>query len=318
MGVLTIGIPTHDRPQLLPRALKSALEQSVPVRVVVADDLGLDATAAVLESAEFRDRGIVHLLTGASSCWANWRAAAEACETEYFAWLQDDDVVRDTYAERIVDVLDYFPDCHVWMARLLCAFDATLGMGYLGNGPWLPMDFLSGRPARWPGAEILTVSSYLTSWSLAPAFAFRDGPEFREALAFMPEDCDVFIERLMIAAMGLHGPMVADPIVAGYWIQHGDMLHVKLAHEAPAQAGRCFRALDLLMDELEAREFSWINCLLRWVGWIPRHQLRGWLDSLAKLPETVERGRYLERVADVAEEYLKLSITPPTPTPKEA
>jgi hypothetical protein len=315
MSTLTLGIPTHDRPKLLPRALRAALSQTRPVQIIVADDLALPETREVLESEEFRGHDIRHILTCAGSCWGNWKAAAQACETEYFAWLQDDDVVRDTYAERIVDVLDYFPDVYLWMARLQCGFSEELGCWYHGNGPWVPMDFLTGRPARWPGAEILTVSSYLTSWSLAPAFAFRTGPAFTAALNDMPDDCDIFIERLMPACMGLQGPFVADPIVAGYWISHSEQLHIKLAPEAPAQAARAFACLDNLMDRLEERECDWRAILLRWMGWISKGQLCNWLDNLKKLPDEIDRGRYLERVTGVAEEYINLAIVFPPATP---
>ena len=140
--------------------------------------------------------------------------------------MQDDDVVRDSYAERITDVMDYFPDVNCWMARLACAYNSELGMPYKGNCPLVPMDLLSGRPARWIGGAIIAATSYVTSWSLSPAIAYRNNDRFHQALAAMPVQADIFIERLMPAYVSVDAPIVADPIIAGYWGQHSRMLHL--------------------------------------------------------------------------------------------
>src|SRR5215472_15527270 len=91
---LTIGIPEHGRPGMLSRAIDSALAQDAPCRIVIADDGDFDVTATMLRD-RYPDRGIVHFASGAPCLWANWTAAARACETEFFQWLQDDDVLRD-------------------------------------------------------------------------------------------------------------------------------------------------------------------------------------------------------------------------------
>jgi hypothetical protein len=300
---LTIVIPTYNRPHLLPRAVRSAVNQSVPVTVIVADD-GDDIarTAAILDSEEFADRDIQHYDTGAKTCWANWRAGLEMADTEYAAILQDDDVIRDTYAERIVDVMDYFPDANLWMARLACAYSETLALPSGGCGPLVPLDLLQGRPARWLGGEILAASSYVTAWSLAPALAFRTGPMLDAALKEMPEGADMFIERLLPSAMAVGGPIVIDPIIAGYWIQHGGMLS-SAQNRDPAEVSRQFtahfRCLDTIMDRAAAARPDWAEMLRRWTAWIPGHMSRGWIENIAKLAPEVERGRWLDRVIEV-------------------
>jgi glycosyltransferase involved in cell wall biosynthesis len=300
--MLTIGIPTFNRPQFLPKALRSALNQTIPVKVIVTDNGDSGPTREILASDEFKDAGIRYITTDATSAWPNWRAAAASCDTEYFAWLQDDDVVRDTYAERIVDVMEYFPDANVWMARLSCAFSSTLGMPYKGNCPWIPMDMLDGNPSRWMGGAILAASSYLTSWSLSPALAFRTGPLFDRALDEMPENCDVFIERLMPARMAYDSPIVGDPIIAGYWVQHTRMLHLQMnADESgcAAQLDTFLATLDRIMDDVSE---DWESMLRRWRGWIPLDILNGWIENAKKMPASVNRGRYLERVVALLSE----------------
>lgn len=301
--MLTIGIPTYNRPEFLPKALRSALGQTRPVRVIVTDNGNPQPTEEILASDEFRGR-VRYIKTDQPGAWPNWRAAAEACETEYFAWLQDDDVVRDTYAERITDVMDYFPDVNCWLARLACAYSADLGMPYKGNCPLVPMDLISGRPARWLGGPIIAASSYVTSWSLSPAIAYRNNDRFRQALAAMPTQADIFIERLMPAYVSVDAPIVADPIVAGYWVQHTRMLHLYQnadLDEARAQLSNSFAMLDTLMDEIEAAGTDWRKILRRWLGFIPFDILRGWLDGVRprRLPAGTVRGRYLDEVIRV-------------------
>jgi glycosyltransferase involved in cell wall biosynthesis len=301
---LTIGIPTFNRPEFLPKALRSALGQNRPVRVIVTDNGDSAPTEGILASEEFKEAGITYIKTTEPGAWPNWRAAAEACETEYFAWLQDDDVVRNTYADRIIDVMDYFPDVNCWMARLACAYSAELGMPYKGNCPLVPMDLLSGKPARWMGGEIIAATSYVTSWSLCPALAYRNNARFREALRAMPVQADIFIERLMPAYVSVGAPIVADPIIAGYWVQHTRMLHLAQnadIDEARIQINNSFATLDTLMDEIEASGADWRQALRNWLGFIPFDHLKGWMDGVKprRLPPGTNRGRYLDEVLKV-------------------
>lgn len=305
---LTIGVPTFNRPDFLPKALRSALGQSRPTRVIVTDNGDPGPTEEILASEEFAGQDITYIKTVADSAWPNWRAAAQAAETDYFAWLQDDDVVRDTYAERIIDVMDYFPDANLWLARLACAFDDQNGMPYKGNFPWVPMDMLHGKPARWMGGEIIAASSYATSWSLCPAQAFRTGPKFSAALEEMPEHADIFIERMFAARMAVGGSIVTDPIIAGYWVQHTRMLHLQLNADkavCSTQISKLYATLDRIMDDVEASGADWSGMVRRWLGWIPIDNLKSWLDNIDKMPKEVERGRYLDRVLEIMRKPIK-------------
>ena len=82
-------------------------------------------------------------------------------------------------------------------------------MPYKGNCPLVPMDLLQGRPSRWLGGQILTATSYVTSWSLSPAIAYRNNDRFHQALKAMPVKADIFIERLMPPYVSVHSPIVA-------------------------------------------------------------------------------------------------------------
>ena len=144
-------------------------------------------------------------------------------------------MIRTTYAERIVDVIDYFPDVNLWMARLACRLQRTLAIpgrmraaraaGLLDGGP------PAGRVARFSRpAPTSPPGRWLPHWPphRAPA---RCGP--RE----MPDDSGYVHRAIVAVAMAVGGPIVIDPIIAGYWIQHGGMLSSRRIAIRPRSPG---------------------------------------------------------------------------------
>ena len=165
--------------------------------------------------------------------WPNWRAGAKAAKSEFVAWLQDDDKVKPNYSIRIIEAFDRFPDANVWYARLVIAIGEGMAIWNCGNGPWVPVDLFDGKPYSWAEGSVLVASAYFTSWSLAPAFAFRNNAAFRLACDRMPENCDIFVERLIPALTCNGGPFIADPTLAGYWMQHDEHLSTKQHKDQP-------------------------------------------------------------------------------------
>lgn len=301
---LSIIIPTHDRPELLPRALDSALRQTVPCKVVVADDGDIDRTTAILAgryAEAVSDGRIRHLPTGAAYAWDNWRAGMEAADTEFACFHQDDDIVRPTYAARIIDAFDRYPQANVWLARLNCAPDGKLAMWYCGNGPWVPMDMVNGEPACFAEGSILASSSYLTSWSLSPAIAYRRGPWLDRGLQFMPADCDMFVERLVPALVADGGPFIADPLVAGYWIQHADQLSHKQYPDQPRQT----KILVEFLDEYLPGLAGWRESFLAWLQLVPAGQVMQWLGILDQTEREGGKSRHGDELRRLMVESLK-------------
>ena len=106
--MVTIGIPTYNRPALLRRAALSALAQrDVSIEVVISDDGSTDpevgevlndlATADPRVRALRQDRNLGHA--------GNYQAVLEAAEGEYFMWLADDDWLDPGYVARCLAVL---------------------------------------------------------------------------------------------------------------------------------------------------------------------------------------------------------------------
>ena len=268
---LTIGIPHLDRTDMLRRAIESCLRQTVPVHVVVADQGHTQATHDLLSAYQ-----VEHLHSTATCLQENWEQAARACDTPYFSWLQDDDVLAPTYAARVCAAFEQFPNALHWQARLACTTETNLAWWCLANGPWLPMDMMHGRIDQWNGS-VLVPAAYLSSWALSPAVAFRCGEAFNAALSCMPLDCPIFSERLILAEMGSRGPFVADPMVAGYWMQHDENESRNQHKDQPRQTTITIHYLDKMMDTLPS---TWENEFLGVGQGPPAPQVIGWYNQL--------------------------------------
>src|SRR5690349_11768985 len=89
MPRVSIIIPTHSRPALLPRAVESALAAGTDVEVVVVDDASTDQTAAVCKTLA----GIKYVRVENNQGVAGARNIGLLASTaDYIALLDDDDV----------------------------------------------------------------------------------------------------------------------------------------------------------------------------------------------------------------------------------
>ena len=76
---LTIGIPTHSRPEMLVRAVKvGSLDQTVPVEVLISDDNAEAGSFSAICKAFPDEPRIRHRYSGTKGLWKNWDAAARA------------------------------------------------------------------------------------------------------------------------------------------------------------------------------------------------------------------------------------------------
>jgi len=298
---LTIGIPTLNRAEFLHRAIDSCLSQTVPVRIIVADQGHTKEVDEVMR--RYRDHPhICHLPTSAGCLWENWEMAARACDTPYFAWLQDDDIIARGYAAHVTGCFQIFPDALHWQARIYCAVDERTAAWWGCSGPWVPLRILDNKPMKWPG-QILVPSAYLTSWAMSPAVAFRCGAEFTKALDYMPADADLLAERIILATMGRQGPWVADPVVAGYWVHHGENESYKQHHDQDRQMQVMIEHLDELMDHTD-----WRDCFEQWCLFLNPAQIMGWLGGFV-----CNSSRYADQIKEVMGRSLqgRVEMCPP-------
>jgi glycosyltransferase involved in cell wall biosynthesis len=298
---LTVGVPHLDRTEFLGKTIEHLLDQSVPCRIVVADQGRTDATFELMQ--RYKSNPLVsHVPTEATCLWENWRAAADAAMddgAEYFAWCQDDDIVRRQYGERINLAFDHNPDASTWCARLAIAQHERLAICWKGPGPYVPNDVLHNLPTVIPG-ELMTPMAYITSWALSPAAAFRCGDDFRAAMEEVPKRCDLYTERTILAAMGRKGRVVCDQVIIGFWRHHTENVSYRQnLHEKPAQEKAFLEWLDARMDDLP----GWEKHLSEWAAIMPNDDLGRFLYGLEGL-----ESRYVYAVADVLSRGMKEQV----------
>lgn len=263
---LTIGIPTYNRPERVHRAIQSAIGQTIPVRVLIADDGTNDETEKVCR--QWMDHpNFEYIRSGAKTLWQNWRFVAHEAVirgAEFFAWLQDDDILRNETARRMVRNFDHYPGANVYCANLKMGYDNLMGCLWVGNwGPKIPVDIMYGQATTFSG-KLLVPVGYFDSWAMSPAKAFRVDKHFVDMLYSLPDGCDMFTERLDIATVGMYGEAICDPASAGVWIMHGRNESQVTGHTCNGQVKVAFEYLDSLMDNLPGwREelFAWLGCL---------------------------------------------------------
>jgi glycosyltransferase involved in cell wall biosynthesis len=89
MASISVIIPTHSRPHLLPRAVESALAAATEVEVVVVDDASTDDTAEVCRALN----GISYIRLAHNQGVAGARnVGVLSSSAEYIAFLDDDDL----------------------------------------------------------------------------------------------------------------------------------------------------------------------------------------------------------------------------------
>jgi Glycosyl transferase family 2 len=295
---LTIGIPHLDRTELLARAIDSALAQTVPVRVIVMDQGQTGATLALME--RYEDVRHVYRFDSEAKClWDNWKAVADVSirytgGPEFFAWLQDDDVIFPTFAERVIKAFDTFKYANLYLAPLKLGISPELSYEVGGNFPWVPMNHKDRIPDAWEG-QLLVPTMYFTGWSLSPGVAWRCGPAFRRALDMMPPRFDLFQERAILAATAYDGTFIADPVAAGLWIHHdgpGSNESYRQHGDQPRQTAVLVDWLDDLMD----RTPRWGEVLLQWARIMHPSWVVGWINQLGVTQSEGKVGRYTDEV----------------------
>jgi glycosyltransferase involved in cell wall biosynthesis len=101
IGVVTVGIPTHNRSTLLDRALRSVLAQTYKnLEIVVSDDASSDDTPQRM--GEFTDPRIVYLRSEENSGIArNTNKCLERATGELLLMLNDDDELEPSAVEKL-------------------------------------------------------------------------------------------------------------------------------------------------------------------------------------------------------------------------
>jgi len=101
---ITIAVTVYNRRQFIKQAVASALNQSVPVRVLVLEDCGPDSTLASFVKDEFGPKIEYIRNPKRRGLFGNWNACMDACGTEWLSILHDDDYLAPGFVEAMMDL----------------------------------------------------------------------------------------------------------------------------------------------------------------------------------------------------------------------
>src|SRR6266545_4186650 len=101
---ITIAITVYDRRQYLAQAITSALDQTVPVRVIVVEDCGPDPTLESFVKQHFGSRVRYFRNPRRRGLFDNWNACVELCRTAWLSILHDDDFLAPCFVESMLEL----------------------------------------------------------------------------------------------------------------------------------------------------------------------------------------------------------------------
>lgn len=105
-ALITVGIPTYNRPALLDRRLENVLSQTLaPIEVLISDNASTDPEVdRVAKKWQAADARVLYVRQPENKGAAeNFLYVLEAARTDYFIWAADDDRWDDDFLEAALD-----------------------------------------------------------------------------------------------------------------------------------------------------------------------------------------------------------------------
>ncbi|MEH6544553.1 MAG: glycosyltransferase family 2 protein [Porticoccaceae bacterium] len=106
-GLVTVGIPTYNRADILRRSIDSVLRQDyAKIEVLISDNFSTDNTQSVCQQFCEKDRRVRYLQQSSNiGASANFKDVLTRASGEYFMWLGDDDWIDSAYVSSCVSLL---------------------------------------------------------------------------------------------------------------------------------------------------------------------------------------------------------------------
>src|SRR5947209_4208659 len=106
---ITIAVTVFNRRAFLRQAVASALDQRVPVKVIVVEDCGPDPTSRDLVRREFGARVGYFLNARRRGIFGAANACVELCPTPWLSILHDDDYLAPEFVEAMLELHRHCP-----------------------------------------------------------------------------------------------------------------------------------------------------------------------------------------------------------------
>ena len=106
---ITIAVTVYNRRDFVQEAIRSALNQTVPVKVIVVEDCGPDSSIRNLIVGEFGNRIEYFRNPRNRGLFDNWNACMEYCRTPWLSILHDDDLLHPHFVETMLGLAKTAP-----------------------------------------------------------------------------------------------------------------------------------------------------------------------------------------------------------------
>jgi glycosyltransferase involved in cell wall biosynthesis len=114
---LTIAIPTLNRADMVAALVRVCLSQTVlPCTIIVSDDASDDDTLMKLAKLQHPNLKVIRQRPRIGMI-ANWNACLEACESDWFVLVSDDDMVAPDFVEQVENQLAATPEIDLLIVR---------------------------------------------------------------------------------------------------------------------------------------------------------------------------------------------------------
>lgn len=114
---LTVAVTVYSRAEFVIEAVQSALNQTVPVKVIVVEDFGPNAQLKDLVVRQFGNRIAYFRNEKNRGLFDNWNACLDCCQTPWISILHDDDVLRPCWAETLLALARTAPNRGVYFGQ---------------------------------------------------------------------------------------------------------------------------------------------------------------------------------------------------------
>ena len=143
---ITIAVTVYNRRQYVCQAVQSALDQTLPVRVMVVEDCGPDPGMEALLRQRFGSRLLYHRNPHRRGLFDNWNACIEQCPTRWLSILHDDDLLAPRFVEAMLELNRAVPEAAFYCGQVSFIDDQGRELAYatrVFEEPWQRMDLPS-------------------------------------------------------------------------------------------------------------------------------------------------------------------------------
>jgi glycosyltransferase involved in cell wall biosynthesis len=155
---ITIAVTVYSRRDYLHQAVRSALEQTVPVSVMVVEDCGPDPGMEAFVRAEFGDRIRYHRNPRRRGIFGNWNSCIEQCGTRWLSILHDDDYLQPNFVASMIELANCAGEKGLYWGRTMVIDDLErridVSLSLPMTGKWRAVvlgDVLRQSPFSFPG-----------------------------------------------------------------------------------------------------------------------------------------------------------------------